>query len=88
MVNFKGRFHGNGTSLQFYTVPNLNPQDLSYRMIYHLFEDDVWDTNSEFATDTVNSIFDHLYLFFSKEDLYIFITFSVLELMFLSPFWN
>ena len=38
MINFKRRFHGNGTSIQFYTVPNLNLQDLSYHMVYHLFE--------------------------------------------------
>ena len=38
MVNFKCHFHGNGTSLQFYTVPNLNLQDLSFHIVYHLFE--------------------------------------------------
>ena len=38
MIDFKRRFHGNGTSSQFYTVPNLNPQDLSYHMVYLLLE--------------------------------------------------
>ena len=49
MINFKRRFHGNSTSIQFYTVPNLNLQDLSYHMVYHLFEGEGGDTSSKFA---------------------------------------
>ena len=32
-----------------YTVPNLKPQNLSYHIVYHLFEGKMGDTSSKFS---------------------------------------